>query len=297
MIYLPNIRWFEGEETKGPERDTFAAWLAGLADVYVNDAFSSWRAHGSTYDVAKHLPSYAGFQLQEELLNLHRILEPPRPFLGIIAGAKLDTKIGPLSALYRLADHVILGGLLYNVFLAAKYDVMFRGVSEEDKAKAMPLVELDAKEKKILEMPFIVESETMEGKSDGRYRTISVADFKPGHAFQYILDVDPKSYDEAGISETVKTSKSIFLNAVMGLTPQFSEGTRSLYQLIGENGGAHKMFAGGDTLQELRTLCPGQYMAGEAGADYYYFTGGGSVLTAIETGDPYGRKPIKALMD
>ena len=72
MIYLPNTRWFQGEQSKGPQREGFARELASLADLYVNDAFGSWQAHVSTYDIAKLLPSFAGVLLQREIGNLGR---------------------------------------------------------------------------------------------------------------------------------------------------------------------------------------------------------------------------------
>jgi len=122
-IYLPNTRWFQGEEGKGNIRESFALQLAGLADIYVNDAFGSWQAHASTYDITKHLPSYAGFLLQQEIVNLSRVLHPERPFVAVVAGAKYDTKIKPLYAIYEKVDRLILGGVIYNTFLCAKYDI------------------------------------------------------------------------------------------------------------------------------------------------------------------------------
>jgi phosphoglycerate kinase len=297
MIYLPNIRWFQGEQGSEDERERFAGWLAGLGDLYVNDAFSAWRAHGSTYDITRHLPSYAGFQLQEELLNIHKVLDPQRPFVGVIGGAKYDTKIGPIQALLERTDHVLLGGLIYNVYLAAKYGVDIAGVSEEESTQARDLVRLDAKQQKIVEIPHLVESETLEGKLEGRYRTVNVEGMKKGDSFKYLLDVDPRSLQMGRIVEIIRTAKTIFVNAVMGLTPPFFQGTQALYESIASNQDAMKLFAGGDTLQELRDLCPGIYEAGMEAPDFYYFTGGGSVLTTLEQGNPYELKPIKALMD
>jgi phosphoglycerate kinase len=83
---------------------------------------------------------------------------------------------------------------------------------------------------------------------------------------------------------------------VMGLMPSFFEGSEALYRLIASNRSAMKLFGGGDTLQELRNLCPGIYMSGMDDPHTYYFTGGGSVLTAIEQGSPYGLQPVQALM-
>ncbi len=297
MIYLPNIRWFQGEQGSGDERERLAGWLAGLGDLYVNDAFSAWRAHVSTYDITRHLPSYAGFQLQEELLNIHRVLHPKRPFLGVIGGAKYDTKIGPLQALFKKADHVLLGGLIYNVYLAAKYGLNISGVAEEERIQARDLVHLDAEQQKIVEITGLVESETLEGRLEGRYRTVHVEDMKEGDRFNYLLDIDPQSLQMDRIVGIIRSAKTIFVNAVMGLTPPFFQGTQALYELIASNQDAMKLFAGGDTLQELRDLCPRIYEAGMEAPDFYYFTGGGSVLTTIEQGNPYELKPIKALME
>jgi phosphoglycerate kinase len=297
MIYLPNTRWFLGEEAKGPERAEYAEELAGLADLYVNDAFGSWQAHASTYDVATLLPAYAGALLQKELSNLSRVLEPERPFVGIIAGAKYDTKIGPLRALYKKVDHLILGGLMYNTFIAAKYGVAIAGVGEEDKALAMELVDQDKKGKKIVEMPYLVESDTLEGRQEGAYRTLSIDDLRSKGKAGFILDVDPKSVEEEGAKDVIGSAKTIFVNAVMGLMPHFPEGSRALYGTIASNTSAMKLFGGGDTLQELKNLCPGEYMTGLDDPGTYYFTGGGSVLAAIEQGTPYGLKPVEVLLE
>jgi len=297
MIYLPNSRWFQGEQAKGPEREVLADELASLADLYVNDAFGSWRAHASTYDVAKRMPSYAGILLQKELRNLYRVLEPQKPFVAVVAGAKYDTKIGPLKALYERVDHLILGGLMYNTFLAAKFGTKIAGVTEEDTALAKELVELDRKGKKIVELPYLVESETMEERSEGRCRSIGVEVLKGGTDTRYLVDIDPRSFQEQKVMDIIMSARTIFVNAVMGFMPLFYEGSEALYRLIGDNASAARLFAGGDTLQELRNLCPGIYMAGLDDPEAYYFTGGGSVLTAVEQGTPYQMKPVEALLE
>ncbi len=296
-IYLPNTRWFQGEEAEDERRERFTLQLAGLADLYVNDAFGSWQPHASTYDITKHLPSYAGFLMQEEIINLNRVLEPERPFLAVVAGAKYDTKIGPLNAIYEKVDYLILGGVIYNTFLCAKYDVRIKGVSEEDIALAEELVEKDKKYSKIVELPYIVESDTLEGRIEGKYRTISIRDFKRGEAYNYILDIDPRSFEEPSVKEAIESAKTIFTNAVMGYTPHFIAGSQALDHAIDRNSSAMKMYGGGDTLQEFKNLCPGLYLSVMDDANYYFFTGGGTVLTAIEKGSPYGLKPVEALLD
>jgi phosphoglycerate kinase len=297
MVYLPNTRWFQGEEAKDTEKDSFTRWLASLADVFVNDAFGSWQAHASTYDIAKSLPSSAGLLLQKEIAHLKDVLEPEKPYLAVIAGAKYDTKIGPLKALYEKADHLVLGGVLYNTYLSAKYDATIEGVTEEDRRLAWDLVSMDEKKKKIIQAPHLVESDVGESKQEGKYRTIKVDDLKEKKKLRYLLDVDPTSIQQKELKEAILSARTIFVNAVMGLMPHFFEGSQALYRLVMSNSTAIKLFGGGDTLQELRNLCPGDYLAGLDDPLTYYFTGGGSVLTAIEKGSPYKLKPVEALME
>jgi phosphoglycerate kinase len=296
-IYLPNTRWFQGEESKGPEREAFTRQLAGLADVYINDAFGSWQSHASTVDITRYLPSYAGFLMQKEISNLDRVLNPDRPFLAVVAGAKYDTKIGPLNKLYEKVDHLILGGVIYNTYLAAKGGVTIAGVSDSDVQAAQALVAMDAREKKIVELPQVVESQSLEPPFQGQYRTLPVSELKPGQRYGYLLDIAPESFEDSRVKEVLLAAKTIFVNAVMGYTPHFTEGSKALDQAIDKNRTAYKMYGGGDTLQEFKDLNPGLYLSVIDNTQYYFFTGGGSVLTAIETGTPYGLKPVQALME
>lgn len=296
-IYLPNTRWFAGEEDKGEHMERLAVQLTGLADVYVNDAFGSWQPHTSTYQVTKYLPSFAGLCMQDELSNVRAVLEPKRPFLAIVAGAKYDTKIGPLTAIYKRVDHLILGGLIYNTFLCAKYGIKIKGVEESDIALAKDLVEQDKIAKKILELPCLVESDTLEGRIEGKYRTVHIEDFKAGQEFQYILDVDPSSFDAPDVQEGIVNAKTVFVNAVMGLMPAFWHGTSKMDETIDRNRTAQKFFGGGDTLQEFKSLHPGLYHAALDSPRYYMFTGGGTVLKVLEEADPFGLPTVKALIE
>ncbi len=295
-IYLPNTRWFTGEEARGQEKEALARQLAGLADVFVNDAFGSWQPHVSTVEITRYLPSFAGFLLQKELVNLRHVLEPKRPFVAIVAGAKYDTKIGPLQEIYRKVDRLILGGVMYNTFLCAKYGVRIKGVAESDIAAAEDLVKRDAKAKKVVELPVLVESDVFPNREEGKYREVRISDFKEGNEYGYILDVAPESFVTKEVDEAIGTARTIFVNAVMGLTPHFCDGSEMLDRTIDQNRDAMKFYGGGDTLQEFKNLSPGLYLAAMDSAQYYFFTGGGTVLKAIEESTPYGLEPVKALM-
>jgi len=295
-IYLPNVRWFQGEQTYGPERTRFAEQLSGIADIFVNDAFGSWQPDVSTFDITRYLPSYAGFLMQQEIKNLEKVLDPARPFLAIVAGAKYDTKIGPLKELYQRVDHLILGGVIYNAFLSAQFGVEIAGVPEEDVDLALELVRLDKEKNKIVRLPLLVESEDFGERKQGKTKTVAIKDFRKGDRYNYILDAGPDAFHEKPVVDIIKSAKTIFVNAVMGLTPHFYDGSRALYEAIDENHRALKLYGGGDTLQELKNLCPGTYMRGLNNPDCYYFTGGGTVLKALEEGSPFKIKPVEPLV-
>jgi len=295
-IYLPNTRWFQGEEAKGPDQDRFANQLAGLADIYVNDAFGSWQAHASTVGVNKYLPSYAGFLMQKEIENLERIYTPQSPFIAVVAGSKFDTKIESLYALIKKADYLVLGGVIYNAYLYAKYGIEVKGISEDDVMHAKKFVEFSKQYPgKLIELPFIVESDTLEGKFERKNRVHNIHELKPGTKLNYVLDVAKESFYEEKIHKIFSTARTIFVNAVMGFTPHFNEGTIALDELIDENVEAVKLYGGGDTMQELKRLLPGLYIVALDSPKYYIFTGGGAVLKAIQEGTTLGIEPVKAL--
>jgi phosphoglycerate kinase len=295
-IYLPNTRWFAGEESKDDKTKALAEFFAKFADVFANDAFGSWQPHASTFDIVGKVPvSVAGFLLQKELIGLERVLNPEKPFLGVVAGAKYDTKIGPLLKLYEKTDRLLLGGVIYNAFLAAKYDVKIKGVDDEDVKLAKDLVAKDKDAGKILEPGVLVESELLESRDPAKVKLARIKDFKPGDSRGYFLDVAPESFDDPKLGEAIASAKTVFINAVMGFTPNFFEGSQRFYAEVAKNKGAKKLYGGGDTLQELKTLNPGVYLQALEDDSYYFFTGGGAVLTAIEDG-AYGIKPVGALL-
>jgi phosphoglycerate kinase len=187
--------------------------------------------------------------------------------------------------------------VIYNTFLCAKYDIRIEGVSGQDVEAAKELVEMDRKGNKIVELPYVVESDIPEGKVEGKYRTISLKDFKKGNSYGYILDIDRESFSDKAVLDAILHSSTIFVNAVMGFTPHFYSGSQALDETIDKNTHAKKLYGGGDTLQEFKDLCPGLYLSVLDNAQYYFFTGGGTVLTAIEKGSPYGLKPIQALIE
>jgi phosphoglycerate kinase len=297
MLYLPNTRWFKGEETKDEASETLAMELSRIADVYINDAFGSWQPHVTTFNITQFLPSYAGLLMEKEVKYLEQIFEPQRPMVSVVAGSKFDTKIGPLSSLIKISDKLVLGGMLYKAYLSAKYDIADNEISAEDKEMARKFIK-DSGDyiNRIVELPYVVESDSFEQLTEGSFRTHKVKDIAPGTKLNFILDAGKESFEDETIKSIFADAGTIFVNAVMGYTTLFKDGTKALYSLIDTNKKAMKLFGGGDTIQEFKDMLPGIWMKAANDPSYYFFTGGGAILDAIEQGGPYGMKTVQALL-
>ncbi|XRB21251.1 phosphoglycerate kinase [Pseudoscourfieldia marina] len=297
-IYLPNTRWFAGEQAGGATAKRLACQLAGIADVYVNDAFGSWQSHVSTSEVVRYMPSYAGHLLQSELTGLAALLDAPkRPFVAVVAGSKLDTKIGTLVRIHDAVDHLILGGMVYNAYLCAKHGISVQGVTQEDVEAARALVALDEACPKVVELSHVVHSDRPGGERvEGCFRTVRANEVSGDG---WIVDIAPESFESESVHAVLSSAQTIFVNAVMGFMPSFFEGTLALDSAVGRNKAARKLYGGGDTIQEFKSVAPHLYLkaVSDANERYQFFTGGGAVLKAIELGSPFQLGPVRALCD
>lgn len=131
LLLLENLRFYPGEEAND---SGFAARLAELGDIYVNDAFScSHREHASITGIAEHLPAVAGPLMQQEIEALSKALEKPkRPVMAVIGGSKISTKLELLGNLIEKVDVMILGGGMANTFLAAQGTPVGKSLCEHD---------------------------------------------------------------------------------------------------------------------------------------------------------------------
>ncbi len=267
VVMLENIRFEPGETKNDPE---LAKRLAGLADVYVNDAFgSAHRAHASTEGVAHLLPSVAGLLLQREVETLTGILEDPgRPLVAIVGGAKVTDKIGVLEAFLQRADAVLIGGAMAFPFLSVQgHSVGDSLCAAEDLDPARAL--LDKSDSK-LHLPV----DLILGKSfdaDTERVELEGVDVLDGW-----MGLDIGSQTVGAYRDEIARAGSVFWNGPMGafeLAP-FARGTRAIAEAVAASKGT-TVVGGGDSAAALHQF-------GLADRVTHLSTGGGASLELIE---------------
>ncbi|WP_374369377.1 phosphoglycerate kinase [Dongia sp.] len=274
VLLLENLRFHNEEEANDKN---FAASLAKLGDLYVNDAFScAHRAHASTEAIAHLLPSAAGRLMQEELDHLAAALEKPqRPVMALVGGAKVSTKLDLLGNLVGKVDALVIGGGMANTFLFAQGIEVGKSLAERDLADTAREILAKAKAAKceiVLPVDAVVAAEFKAGAAS---ETIDVRNVP---ADRMILDVGPKSV--ALINQKLAEAKTLVWNGPLGAfeTPPFDQGTIAVAKQAALLSKAKKLLSvagGGDTVAALAH-------AG-AEADFSYIsTAGGAFLEWLE---------------
>jgi phosphoglycerate kinase len=272
VVLLENVRFHPEEEQNDP---AFAKELASGYDLYVNDAFgAAHRAHASTEGVAKILPAYAGLLLEKELLALGGLMSAPkRPFLAIIGGAKVSTKIDVLRALLARVDALAIGGGMANTFLLATGHRIGRSLAEPDRAGEARAIldEAKAQGKRVL-LPEDVLGAPSVDEAGARAATVSGIDDVPDDIA--IVDIGPRTIER--YAEEIRRAKTIFWNGPVGVfeIPAFASGTRRIAELLATSGAA-TVVGGGESVQAVEEL-------GLAGKMTHVSTGGGASLELIE---------------
>lgn len=268
LLLLENLRFDPGEKKNDP---VFAKKLSGLADIYVNDAFSaSHRQHASIVGIAKYLPSFAGLTLVEELQSLQRLLESPkRPFVVMVGGAKISDKLSAIEHLSKIADTILVGGGIANNFLKAEHFEVYHSYLEDAPAdlnkEGMDFVKLADKLldenrqqstmlgnyplPKILYPLDVLVASSPESKSSKTLNLLRTEQKKLGEESMF-LDIGPKTI--ALYSEVIKKAKTVFWNGPMGVfeNPEFENGTKKLAKVLSESK-AFSVLGGGDTIRAI----------------------------------------------
>ena len=268
VILLENTRFHPEEKENGP---AFAAQLAALADLYVNDAFgSAHRAHASTEGVAHHLPAVAGFLMEKELEFLGGALTAPqRPFVAILGGAKISDKIGVIENLLGQVDVLLVGGGMANTFLKADgYDVAESLVEDGSLDTARTLMER-AGDKLVLPVDVTVADRF---DAEAFSQVVSVAQVPPKWR---ILDIGPRTLEL--FQEELVGAHTVVWNGPMGVFefPKFAQGTEALARMLAALPDATTIIGGGDSAAAVQ-------QAGLADKMSHISTGGGASLEFLE---------------
>ncbi len=274
VAVLENTRFHPGEEANDP---AFAAQLAELADLYVNDAFSAaHRAHASTEGVARLLPSYAGRLMQAELEALGAALEhPKRPVAAIVGGAKVSSKLELLGNLVGKVDVLVIGGAMANTFLAAQGIAVGRSLQEAEMHEtARDILARAQAAGCAVKLPTdaVVASEFKAGVPT---RVVPVTAV-PADAL--ILDAGPATV--AALIADLAQWRTLVWNGPLGAfeTPPFDAATTAFAQAVAaatEAGTLLSVAGGGDTGAAL-------HHAGVAGRISYLSAAGGAFLEWLE---------------
>ena len=269
ITLLENIRKYHGEEKNDSNS---AKELSKLGDFYVNDAFSvSHRKHASVVGIPKYLPSYGGFQLEEEIKNLSKVfLKPKHPFLFILGGAKFSTKMPLIKKYIKLADYVFMGGALLDDFLKVKgYEV---GKSLVDDTKG---IESILKNKKlILPTDVVVSSST-------KFINRKVNEVGKN---EIIIDIGKESIKTA--EEYIKKSKLILWNGPLGKYENGGDvGTKKLLKTVSQSK-AESIIGGGDIVSIVSKMKIENKIS-------FVSTGGGATLDFLANGTLPGIKVLK----
>lgn len=273
ILVLENIRFYPEEKTNNLE---FAKKLAGIVDVFVNDAFGqSHRTETSIVGVPQFLPSYGGLLLKKEVTMITKaVKEPQKPFVAIVGGSKIDTKINIIGKLMEVADSILIGGGLANTFLCAQGIEIGKSYCEYEKvAKARQLIHLAGKRNTTIVLPTDVVIGDKENSKDGG-EVVQIDKIPPGAT---ILDIGPDT--QAKYGSIIATAKTIVWNGPVGYfeNPAFRRGTDFIYYAIAHNTDAISIVGGGDTLSAISKK---EYLDKIT----HISTGGGAMLELIEKG-------------
>jgi len=268
VILLENLR-FHPEEEKNDAG--FAAQLAALADVYVNDAFgSAHRAHASTEGIVRHIKeSAAGFLMAAEVEYLGRALSnPERPFVAILGGAKVSDKLEVIQNLLPRVDAIIIGGAMAYTFLRAAGLPVGKSLVENDLVDTARDLRAKAEARGI---PFgLPVDHVVAGKIEAGVptETLSVDDAAIGDRMG--LDIGPKTAER--YAEIIATAKTVVWNGPMGVfeIDAFAEGTIAVARAVAAVDGT-TIIGGGDSVSAVTR-------AGVADKMTHISTGGGASL-------------------
>ena len=288
VLLLENTRFHKEETSKDPaEREKMAKVLASYGDVYVNDAFgTAHRPHASTETIAHFLPAVAGFLMEKEIefLDEKVLKNPARPFVAIIGGAKVSSKIAVLESLLNKVDKLIIGGGMAYTFLKAQGVAVGKSLVEDDQIETAKKILGAAQAKKVSLLLPVDHVMGKEFSAETESKNSSSAAIEDGWLGMDIGPATVKNFKEA-----LQGAKTVFWNGPMGVFefPKFAVGTTTMATTLANLPGAITVIGGGDSVSAVKK-------AGVAAKMSHISTGGGASLELVEGKELPG---IKALND
>ena len=271
VMLLENVRLHEEEEANDP---AFAKELASLAELYVNDAFgTAHRAHASTAGVADYLPAVCGYLIQKEIGIMGGALsDPKRPFLAILGGSKVSTKIGVIENLLDKVDGLMIGGGMTYTFVKAQGGEIGDSICELDKLDLARDI-LAKAEAKGVKLYFPVDTLCAADPSEDAETSVCVSNHIPEGLEG--LDIGPDSIQM--FVDVIKEYKTIIWNGPVGFfeLDKFANGTNAIAKALADNEEATTIIGGGDSAAAVEK-------AGLAEKMTHVSTGGGASLEFIE---------------
>jgi phosphoglycerate kinase len=273
VLLLENLRFYAEEEANDPG---FAKKLAGLCQIYVNDAFgSAHRAHASTEGVTHFVqPAVAGLLLEKELNYMGKALtNPAKPFIAILGGAKVSDKIQVIDNLLTKVNAILIGGGMAYTFLKAQGYEIGKSLLEADKVDLAKQTLAEAKAKHVkflLPVDHVVADKVA---PDARIQKIGEGQSIP--ADMMALDIGPKSVEL--FTSEIANARTIVWNGPMGVfeIEAFAKGTKKIADAVADNGAATSIVGGGDSVAAVKA-------AGVADKISHISTGGGASLEFLE---------------
>lgn len=276
ILMLENTRFHKEETSKdAAEREKMGKELAKYGDVFVNDAFgSAHRAHASTESVAHFLPAVAGFLMEKELDYLQdKVVDnPARPFVAIIGGAKVSSKIAVLESLLGKVDRLIVGGGMAYTFLKAKGLSVGASLVEDDMLDTARQILQKAYETHIYIYLPIDHIVTTEFSADAQPVHVARGNIE---ANQMGMDIGPLTVDK--FKGALRGAKTVFWNGPVGVFefPKFANGTMAIAKAIAELPDCVTVIGGGDSVSAVNK-------SGVASKISHISTGGGASLELVE---------------
>lgn len=265
IVVLENLRFHEEEEINGAD---FAKELASIADVYVNDAFGvCHRTHASVHAITNYIPSCIGLLVEQELKVFKSIQEPEHPFIAILGGAKLKTKLPTITRLLDSVDNLLLGGGMIFTFYKAKNYEIGKSILDTDSLGMAAM--LNNNPKLVLPIDVVL--------ADDKDNPTQIVEYSPANIPSYMIGLDIGRKSVELFKEKLENAKLVVWNGPLGYyeNKEFIKSTVEILKYLSERSHIKTIIGGGDSVAIVEQL-------GIREKFFHVSTGGGASMCLLE---------------